>query len=154
MVLAKQHEAIQNRFNVTVTTVLVLAFTSLLPGSNGYAGDNARPQDKWNPEWYLRLSITVPSEGLLDKGNVLGQLNDSIDDQDSHDLIELDPAFTPYLTLVFPHEDWPQPGHYASDFHDRDYTDSDQWVFMVKSDGRYRDITLYWDSVKVIERIA
>ncbi len=95
MVLAKQHEAIQNRFNVTVTAVLVLAFTSLLVSGGGYAGDKGKSPDKWNPEWYLRLSITVPSEGLLDKGNVLGQLFDSFDDQDSHDLIELDPAFTP-----------------------------------------------------------
>ena len=70
-------------------------------------------------EWYVRLIAQTPADNLLDRNNVLGQLFDSVDGYDSHDLKELPPFASPYLTIVFPHvDDW--VGHednYSSDYH-------------------------------------
>lgn len=109
----------------------------------------------WEQEWYLRLIAESPSEGLRDRGNVLGQLQDSVAGYDSHDLIELAPFSTPYLTIVFPHDDWDdQSGNYSSNYHEAfDYYAEDQWIFQVKSDNPYRDINLYWDGVNLLEGI-
>lgn len=138
----------------TSSRLLIAALALALSGPLMAGNDKGKGNSpNWNPEWYLRLMVAAPAENLLDRGNVIGQLRDSYDEYDSHDLLELNPAFTPYLTLVFPHDEWAEDGHYASDYHDQDYSGSDQWVFMVKSDDSYRDVTLYWDSVKVIERI-
>jgi len=128
-----------------------LALTILL-NSSAIAGKNKNKPSKWQVEWYLRLIVAVPEEGLLDKGNVLGQLNDSIDGPDSHDLIELAPFTAPYLTLIFPHPSWPEQGNYGSDFHDTNYDASDQWVFQVLSDDSSRDVILYWNPVMIVER--
>lgn len=109
----------------------------------------------WEQEWYLRLIAESPSEGLRDRGNVLGQLQDSVEAFDSHDLIELDPFSTPYLTIVFPHDDWgDKSGNYSSNYHEAiDYYAEDQWVFQVKSDNPYRDINLYWNGLYLLEGI-
>ena len=95
-------------------------------------------------EWYVRL--TAISGDLKDTGNVLGQLKDSKRSYDLHDLKELSPFATPYLTIVFPHPDWgDHAGDYASDFlgiRGRSHS----WTFEVRSDDPNREITLNWSS--------
>ena len=68
---------------------------------------------------------------------MLGQLKDSKPGPDIHDLPELPPSFTPYLTVVF-------PGDYASDFHPvKDGADS--WSFVVRTDNPARQVKLSWE---------
>lgn len=131
-------------------TVMLTIFT---PGAiaAGKSGGNA---PDWSQQWYIRLTVVSPDDASLrDRGNVLGQLDDSELGQDSHDLIELNPFAAPYLTLVFPHEEWLDPGNYSSDYHATDADNADEWVFDILSDDGYRNITLYWDSVKLVERM-
>lgn len=109
----------------------------------------------WEQEWAMRLTVESPAENLRDRNNVLGQLMDSEVGMDSHDLVELNPFGTPYLTIVFPHDDWgDDSGNYASDFHlADDYYAEDQWVFQVKTDNPYRDINLYWSRPYLLEGV-
>jgi hypothetical protein len=111
-------------------------------------------QPDWQQEWYLRLLAESPPDGLKDHSNVLGQLLDSQAGYDRHDLPELDPFAAPYLTIVFPHDDWlDNSDNYTSDYHAADYWAADQWVFQVKSDDPDRDVTLRWDAVHLLEGI-
>lgn len=133
---------------------LVALVAVLLVSTNAAAGDKAGGgAPDWSQQWYLRLTVTSPDDdSLRDRGNVLGQLDDSLLGQDGHDLIELNPFASPYLTLVFPHHDWPEAGNYSSDFHATNADDPDQWYFEILSDDRYRNITLYWDQLSLVER--
>jgi len=102
-------------------------------------------------EWYVRLIAT--SDTLRDQGNVLGQLKDSKRGYDIHDLKELSPFATPYLTIVFPHPNWGEnAGDYASDFHNirRRW---DRWVFEVRSDDPNREVTLSWNGQANMKRM-
>jgi hypothetical protein len=113
----------------------------------------ARPE--WAQEWGLRLIAEAPAQNLKDRNNALGQLFGSVEGFDRHDLRELNPMSTPYLTIVFPHDDWEgKSGAYTSDYHAaEDVYAADQWVFQVRSDSPYRDIDLYWDGVYLREGI-
>lgn len=109
---------------------------------------------KWEQEWYVRLIAVAEDENLRDKNNVLGQLQDSVDHYDRHDLPELLPFAAPYLSLSFPHFDWgDKAGTFTSDYHFVRTGDPDQWVFEIKSDDPYRDIDLYWDGVFLLEGV-
>ena len=68
-------------------------------------------------EWFLRLKVNEPGTRYKDHNTVIGQLLTAQDGYDSHDLAEMDPYASPYLTLVIPHADWgAQAGNYASDY--------------------------------------
>lgn len=137
---------------ITVFIALAAMLTTLAVSAAPGDKDKGGPPD-WSQQWYLRLSVVAPDEdSISDRGNVIGQLDDSEDGYDSHDLIELNPFASPYLTLVFPHEDWPEPGNYGSDYHATAYEEPDQWVFHVLSDDNYRTITLYWNPVTLVPR--
>ena len=136
-------------------TFLLLAFIV----SSAHAAPPERPNKPpkntdSEAEWYLRLIAQTPSGDLRDKNNVLGQLIDSVDGYDSHDLKELAPmAGRPYLTIVFPHDDWVgNEGNYSSDYHALKWKEADQWVFQVMSDETGRDVDLYWENVKVLQQ--
>jgi hypothetical protein len=133
---------------VKIPRIMILSLlTSLL-----FCGNVQAAKPDWDPQWYLRLTAVTPEEGLRDHGNVLGQLFDSEDAYDRHDLPELNPFDAPYLTIIFPHNDWmDQPGNYTSDYHAPDYWGSDQWVFQVRSDDPYREVTLRWEDVKLLD---
>ncbi len=108
-------------------------------------------------EWFVRLIAQAPSEQLKDQGNALGYLNNSNDGYDRHDLKELPPFGSPYLTIVFPHTDWTEnAGDYSSDFHKRKYWRlGDEWDFVVKSDTPRR-ITISWegyDGIRLLWRM-
>ena len=135
----------RNYFSLYITaTFLLLAFV--------ICSVQAAPSQR-GAEWYLRLIVQSPSGDLRDSNNVLGQLFDSVDGYDSHDLRELAPFAAPYLTIVFPHVDW--VGHednYTSDYHAVKWQETDQWVFQVKSDDPWLDVDLYWGNVRVLQQ--
>jgi VCBS repeat-containing protein len=110
----------------------------------GHQRREARLQGR---EWYVRLIAEWPEGGLKDRGNVLGQLADSELGFDAHDLQEMSPFSTPYLTIVFPHDDWGEKsGNYASDYHplSKGKSRGDAWQFEVRTDQPGREITLRW----------
>ena len=103
--------------------------------------------------WHMRLS--VESGELLDDGNVLGQLPDSSDGYDSHDLKELPPFGEPFLTIVFPHDDWGDySGDYATDFHALSKNPQGTWYFHVQTSEVGKQATLRWDGPRMILRKA
>ena len=125
--------------NKTLLTILTsaLLYFGLLPVTV-----HARELDAG--EWYVRL--TAIAGDLKDSGNVLGQLKDSKRSYDLHDLKELSPFATPYLTIVFPHPDWgDHTGDYTSDFHGTRGRNHN-WTFEVRSDDPNREVTLNWSS--------
>ncbi len=105
-------------------------------------------------DWYVRLTVEAPLEQLVDAGNVFGQLSDSKRNFDRHDLQEQPPFSSPYLTLVFPHDDWGErAGDYASDYHKP--KPQDKWEFEIRSDEPGRQIKLCWEGEdKIISRSA
>ncbi len=101
-------------------------------------------QARYPEEWGLRLIVSAGK--LTDPGNLLGQLKDSLDGYDAHDLDERPAGLSPYLTLVFPHPEWGLQTHdYTTDYRTpasrrAGVTD---WDFEVRSDVP-RTITLTW----------
>ncbi len=95
--------------------------------------------------WVVRL--IAEADGLRDAGNLLGQLDGSLDGRDLHDLVELSPFAAPYLTVVFPQPDWgDQAGDYATDFHARKRRSArDSWVFEVRASPEVEQVTLSWE---------
>jgi hypothetical protein len=80
--------------------------------------------------WFVRL--IVESGNYRDDGNVLGQLPDSVDGMDKHDLEELVPFGEHFLTIVFPHEEWESDAWgFTSDFHATSLRPQGEWVFAV-----------------------
>lgn len=111
-------------------------------------------QSKTDPkqEWYLRLTAEMPSRGMKDSGNVLGQLNDSADGKDGHDLQELVPFGDNYLTIVFPHDDWAgDVSDFTSDFHAAGAAGEDSWTFEVRTSDTAGEVTLYWMGLYLLE---
>ncbi|OOZ44761.1 hypothetical protein [Solemya velum gill symbiont] len=104
-------------------------------------------------DWYVRL--TVESGNLSDPGNVLGQLSDSVDGFDSHDLEELKPFGNSYLTVVFPHDEWEKDAWgYTSDFHATTRKPKGKWRFQVKASADVQNATLRWSGPDHILRKA
>lgn len=120
--------------------ILVLV---LLVGSEAYA-------KKAESEWYVTLMVHS-EDGLKDKHNVLGQMKESSDGFDRHDLVELRPFASPYLALNFFHPEWDKAdAHFASDYHDLKYSNQDKWTFQVESDDLQRKMTLSWKQLTLI----
>ena len=65
--------------------------------------------------------------------------------KDTHDLKELNPFSSPYLSVVFHQPDWgSEAGSYSSDYRGMDESDA-VWAFEVRSDDVNREVTLSWD---------
>ncbi len=103
--------------------------------------------------WYVRLTAT--SGGLVDDGNVFGQLADSRDGWDAHDLVELAPFGAPYLTVVFPHGDkWGErAGDYSTDFQALGRgPHRGSWPFEVWGSDGVSQVTLTWQGPEHVLR--
>ena len=114
-------------------------------------GPESTKKAKKSKEWWVR--IVASSGDLVDPGNALGQLDDSVDGWDSHDLRELEPFGAPYLTVVFPHSDWGEiaGNTFTTDFHGIEGSDS--WSFEVRSDDDARQVSLSFEgSEKILNR--
>jgi hypothetical protein len=103
--------------------------------------------------WWVRL---IASSGdLEDPGNVLGQLADSRRGQDIHDLKELEPFDSPYLSIVFPHKKWERyKWGYTTDFHGPSRCPKGKWKFSVKASDGVSKVTLRWEGERRILRKA
>ncbi len=102
-------------------------------------------------EWYARVIAEIPTENMKDQGNILGQLQDSTNAYDAHDLFEMKPFGNKYLTIVFPHPEWEErSGVYTSDYHSMDTDTNDEWVFQVRTSAINSDVTLRWEGLYVI----
>lgn len=90
---------------------------------------------------------------MRDRNNVLGQLEDAAVGYDRHDLPELKPSYSPYLTIVFPHADWGiKAGDYASDFRPTNKgKPAASWRFEVRGDVA-RTVLLRWEGPAEILR--
>lgn len=118
-------------------------------GTNNDKEDN---KEKSN-DWFVRL--IVESGSLKDPGNVLGQLSDSIDGQDKHDLKEKEPFSSPYLSVVFPHTEWEDSAWgYTTDFHAVNKTKEGSWEFTVKASENISEATLQWEGPEEILKKA
>ena len=99
---------------------------------------------KTTANWFVRL--IAESGDLRDSHNVLGQLSDSVQGHDSHDLFELSPFGNSYLSIVFPHLDWgDRSGDYTSDFRSLQSKIKDEWYFEVLSSDPGATVTLTWE---------
>jgi hypothetical protein len=95
-------------------------------------------------EWAVRL--VAEYEGLIDPGNVFGQLAGAKNAQDSHDMEELTPFGEPWLTIVFANKGWePVPWGYTSDFRAVTRSLQGSWRFTVKASEGIPGAWLRWD---------
>ena len=116
-------------------------------------GSGEESTDPSKDDWSVRL--TVESGSLKDPGNILGQLHDSVDGQDIHDLEEKVPFGSTYLSIVFPHKDFEGDGWgFTSDFHALEKNKKDRWVFVVKASEDVTEGTLHWKGPRDILRRA
>ena len=121
--------------------------------TNSRQGAKPEKKDQSSAPWYARL--IVESGKFSDAGNVLGQLADSLDSQDGHDLEEPLPFGSSYLTIVFPHDDWKAGSWgYTTDFHALSKKPSGTWRFAVKASANITDATLRWTAPDSILRKA
>ncbi len=98
--------------------------------------------------WYVRLIAEESTHNLRDRNNVLGQLPDSREGYDRHDLPELAPFGQPTLSVVFPHPDWGnKAGDYASDYRPTGPTGLPpaRWRFEVRTDRAGYAVQLRWE---------
>jgi hypothetical protein len=112
------------------------------PGNSG--GKNGGKGKKEDTEsWNIRL--TAQSGNKKDKGNLLGQLPDSLDGVDAHDLEEMAPFGGSYLSLVFTNPlfdsvDW----GYTSDYRSLTSSPAGEWPFKVLATLDIEEVTLSW----------
>ncbi len=115
------------------------------------------------PGWTVRLiaqaahpgTAPLAARALRDAGNVLGQLPDSEPGYDRHDLEEPAPFAAPFLTVVFPHDDWgASSGVYTTDFHPLDPQQPDAWRFEVQASADVGRVTLTWEGSEAVLRGA
>ena len=105
---------------------------------------DVRLAKKQSSGWFIRL--IAESGELRDDGNVVGQLPDSVEGYDRHDLSEPAPFDVPSLTIVFPHPEWGEKADdYNSDFHSLQKKVKDQWEFEVVSSEPNQKVTLRWE---------
>jgi hypothetical protein len=108
------------------------------------AGTSASAALRSRSDWFIRLVAT--SGDLVDRNNVFGQLSDSVEGYDSHDLLELDPDLGDHLTIVFPHLEWGiNAGNYASDYRSFRLR-LNRWDFEVHSSDPVAQVVLSWES--------
>jgi hypothetical protein len=135
----------------TSSTSLTTASTANEPSRK--ATDVSAKAYREGDPWYMRL--TVESGELKDEGNVLGQLADSVDGKDIHDLNEKEPFGGTYLTIVFPHEEWGTDAWgYTSDYRALTRKPRGEWRFAVKASPNVSSAVLSWQADDAILRKA
>tara|TARA_R110002073_G_scaffold257464_2_gene420182 strand:+ start:252 stop:947 length:696 start_codon:yes stop_codon:yes gene_type:complete len=97
-------------------------------------------------EWSVQLVLTSDADDLEDPYNTLGQLRDAAPGFDEHDLPELTQTWAgTYLSVIFYRPDWETDREtFNTDFHPVARKQSDEWLFEVRSDDPYRDLSLTW----------
>ncbi len=136
-----------------LATSIIFSMTGCGNGSTDVQSNVIQPIQPMQSEWYARVIAEIPSENMKDEGNVLGQLKDSSNDYDSHDLFEMAPFGGRYLTIVFPHPEWEdRSGTYTSDYHSMNTNTNDEWVFQVRTNAINSDVTLRWEGLYILAK--
>lgn len=132
---------------------LVVPETPLTPVM-GSDEDNSRAARYRNGDpWFVRL--IVESGDSIDPGNVIGQLETAYDGQDKHDLKELTPFGSPWLSITFPHEDWEGSSWgFTSDYRAMSAKPQGSWRFVVRASADITDAMLTWQGPEEIIRKA
>lgn len=101
-------------------------------------------------EWTVRLLLTAEAEQLEDPYNMLGQLQDAASGLDDHDLPELGQTWAgTYLSVIFYRPEWAAKTQtFNTDFHPVNNKQADEWLFEVRSDDPYRELSLTWVGTK------
>ncbi|MFC2058086.1 signal peptidase I [Chloroflexota bacterium] len=99
--------------------------------------------------WLVPLSASsLEGEGFQDPDNFAGVAPDAGEQYDYYDAFNPPTPPSPYLDLLFPHQDWDvNPGNYAQDI--RPPADSIIWQFNVRNAGFDGDVTIDWDVSQV-----
>ncbi|MFC2058087.1 PQQ-binding-like beta-propeller repeat protein [Chloroflexota bacterium] len=99
--------------------------------------------------WTVRLSASSPEgDGFQDPDNFAGVAPDASEQYDDQDAFNPPTPPSPYLDLLFPHQDWDvNPGNYAQDI--RPPADSITWQLNVRNAGFDGNITIDWDVSQV-----
>lgn len=141
----------------SATTSLAVESASAISTASQFDNKTVANEVADDGSWAVR--IIVESGDFKDSGNVLGQLPDSLDGQDKHDLEELAPFGGSYLTVIFPHEEWAADGDaevwgYTSDFHASSRKPRGEWTFAVMSSIDVSEVSLRLEGPEGILRKA
>ena len=94
--------------------------------------------------WYLR--IIARADDKIDRGTVLGQLPNSVDGRDEHDLEKRLPFGNSFLSVMFPHDEWTgDEWGFASDYRKLKHKPSGTWLFAVYVSKDVADVTLSFE---------
>jgi hypothetical protein len=103
--------------------------------------------------WHIRL--LARSGNKLDRGNVLGQLPNSVDGVDDNDVEEPVPFSNSYLSLVFENPRFPEVDWgYTSDFRATTHKPRGTWSILVRASSDVDEITLSWEGQDKLFRSA
>lgn len=105
---------------------------------------NSEDKKKKSSGWYVRLIASA--DGKESQGNVFGQLSDSIDGLDRHDLETLQPFGSSYLGVLFTNPllgeaDW----GFVSDYRALTKKPAGAWPFVVRASAEVSAVTLSWE---------
>ena len=120
----------------TLTAVAVSA------ASSSNAGKASKSKTKVK-DWFVRLS--AESGRYKDKGNAFGQLKDSSNGQDSHDLEEMPPISSTYLTILYDNPEFePSNWGYSTDLRALTKRPGGEWNMSVRASQDIETVTLKW----------
>jgi hypothetical protein len=112
----------------------------------------APPAHAADGDWQVRLQVENKVTGWQDTTNLLGQKATAQTGYDRHDLSEMAPFATPYLSLVFPHPEWlsspngqQRAGDYASDFRPQSARPMD-WTFELRGSPTGGKVFITWQA--------
>jgi len=109
----------------------------------GTGNGNGKAKKSAHQPWHVNL--IAQSGRFTDSTNSFGQLEDSKDGQDSHDLVEPRPFGNPYLSLLFTNPAFePVDWGYTSDFRGLGNRPEGEWNLVVKTSADIEEVTLLW----------
>ncbi|MFM8442653.1 MAG: choice-of-anchor R domain-containing protein [Methylococcus sp.] len=110
------------------------------------------PAQAADSEWQVRLQVENKVTGWKDTTNLLGQKATAQTGYDRHDLLGMPPFATPYLSLVFPHADWPtlngqkRAGDYDTDFRPAAGNRPTDWAFELRGSPTGGKVWITWQA--------
>jgi hypothetical protein len=117
-----------------------------LPWYLGWLDWIIAPAQAADGEWQIKLKVDNKVTAWKDHSNLLGQKLTAKPRADAHDLSEMPPFATPYLSLVFPHPNWgAKAGDYATDFRPGQGLKPTNWTFELRGSPTGQKLVLSWE---------
>lgn len=124
--------------NVTLESSSVESFSS----TEGQT--DKKPKKPKNTSWHIRLIAT--SGDMEDPGNVFGQLETGTEGNDPHDLEELAPFGSKYLSVLFTNPLFSEVSWgFTTDFRGLTKNPQGVWPFVVKAHAGIQEVTIRWE---------